>query len=178
MNAGDLVVRHELATDITVGNEGKIIVKLGQLCFKGGPAFITGTIFQHITQISDFSLTLHHLDPHSDFVNTVEDGFQLRRLIDHKLRRRHLATIMQPGGHMNSFPVVGGQMKIRVWAGCRTVRRSGQHFRQFGNPLAMPAGIGGLRINRAGNKLEETFKQLFLCGNQLTGFNRDCSRTG
>jgi hypothetical protein len=51
-------------------------------------------------QAVDLGVALEHLEAHPHFVDAVMNGFQLGRLVDHVLGRRHLAAVVQPGGNV------------------------------------------------------------------------------
>ena len=61
-------------------------------------------------------------------MNTVIDGFQLGRLIDHVFRRRHFAAIVKPACDVQFVPFVLIEIKISERAVFGFAGRLCQHF--------------------------------------------------
>ena len=111
-------------------------------------------------------------------MDAVVDRFELGRLVDDELARRHLAAIVQPAGDFELVPLVLAELEIRERTLARRVGGPGQHVGQFGDAMAVPAGIGRFGVDRAGKHAQERAEQVFLRLDQHLVVERDGRLTG
>ncbi len=154
--------RHEFAADVAFGDEGIVVVQPRQAFVERLFQFHLVAAGHHGFQVFDFRVALQYLEPGSDLVNAVVDGFQLGRLVDHVFRRRHLAAVVQQSGDVHFVFFLVGHGEAVEDSFVAFVRRVGQHHRQFGHALAVPPRVGGLGVDRGRDQLDEGIEQILL----------------
>ena len=114
-----------------------------------------------------------NLESGTDFVNTVVNGFQLCRLVQHIFGRGDFAAVVQPCRQMESVPFVFGHFKVGKRAVLVHHRRQSQLARDNRNALAMRARVRRFVVNRAGDDFQKCLQHVFLRFNQLLVVNGD-----
>ncbi len=109
---------------------------------------------------------------------TNSRGFELGRLVDDEFPRRHLAAIVQPAGDFEFVPFLLAQVKIGERPVLGDVGRARQHIGRLGDAVTVPAGIGRLGVDRAGEHLEHGAEQVALCVDQHLVVERHRGLTG
>ena len=178
LQARHFLGRHEFAALIARGDKSKLLVEHPPLGLERGAQFRRIAAGRHGPPEFDFGIALEYLEAHPHFVDTVVEGFQLGRLVDDILGRRHLAAIVQPPGDVQGLPFVFAQLEIGIRARRALAGRAGQHLGQFGHTLAMAAGIRALGIDGAGHQLNQALQQGFLGLDQPLVIDRHRRRAG
>ena len=129
-------------------------------------------------QAFDLRIALQNLEAHANLVDAVAQRFQLGGLVHNVLGRRDLAAIVQPGGDVQRLPLLGVEIEIAERSLARIAGGAGEHLRQFGHPLAMPAGIARLGVDRAGEHCDQRTQQILLGLQQPVRFDRQRGGAG
>ena len=124
-------------------------------------------------QAGDLGIALQDLEAHAHLVDAVVQRFELGRLVDHVLRRRHLAAVVQPGGDVHRLPILVAELEIGVGTGLLGAGGTRQHLGQFRNAGAVAAGVGALGVDRAGDELDEGLEQHLLGVDQFLALQRN-----
>ncbi|MNT00406.1 hypothetical protein D3C72_1348390 [compost metagenome] len=178
MQALQISLGHDFATQIATGNEGEIIIQPGEAGITQFCQRLLVTAQGNGLPVADPGIALEYLEAGADFVDAIGQGFQLRGFVDDVFRRGDLAAIVQPGSDVQCLPFIVG-WPIGAEGGvlaCR--RRAGKHQGQFRHALAMAAGIGAFGVDGTGQQLNEGVQQLCLPGLQALAFNTHGRRAG
>ena len=84
------------------------------------------------------------------------------RLVHHELRGGDLAAVVQPARDMDGLPLLIVEREIMRAPCCCAPGRLGQHFGQFGDPLASGRRCKGLLASMAPAMSSMSFQQLLL----------------
>ena len=101
----------------------------------------------------------------------VVQGFKFGGFVDHVFGGRDFAAIMKPGGNVQGFPLFLGRVVVGKLRALVLFSGFGQHKGQFRNPLAMPAGVRALGVNRPRHQLNKGIEQLLLALLQALALN-------
>ena len=102
----------------------------------------------------------------------VVQGFKFGGFVDHVFGGRDFAAIVKPGGNVQGFPLFLGRVVVGKLRALVLFSGLGQHKGQFRNPLAMPAGVRALGVNRPRHQLNKGIEQLLLALLQALALDR------
>ncbi len=168
------LVAHELAAQVRLRQEGKIVLQLllgvvprGNCCFRVGA-------FQLLLQAGNFEIAVEYFKPRPDFVDAVIDGFQFGGFVDDIFRTGDLTAIVQPCCQIEFVVLVLGHAEIGKRRLIRLFGLRYDHLCQSRHPLTVAAGVGGFGVNGACDKFDNAVEHSFLAFDQLPGL--DCNR--
>jgi hypothetical protein len=90
----------------------------------------------------DLGIAPEDLEAGVDERDAVEDGRELGRLVHDMDGRGDLAAIMEERGDLELVAAGVGQVPLRERTARRGVRGLGEHHREHGDAVAVPAGVG------------------------------------
>jgi hypothetical protein len=176
--ARDTVRGHELTALVARRHEGKVVIQL----LPGGVALGARRLgvgpSRQGAQVIDLGIALEDLKTHPHLMDAVIEGFQLGGLVDDVFRGGDLAAVMQPGGDVQGFPLVGVHAEVGVGACGLAANGLCEQLHDLWDPGAMATGIGALGVDGRCHHPDEGLEQGLLGGDQFAGLQGHRGKTG
>ena len=167
----NVLLLHELSTDIGLGNEGKRFLQFGLGALERTLQWRLIRAAGQPTPVIELGIAPEHFEAHAYFMDAVVEGFQLGRLVHHVFGAGDLAAVVQPGSDMEliALGITQGEVGIRAAVGLHGFVQ--QHLGQLRHPLAMTSRVGALGVDGIGQQLDHGIEQALLSLDQLTCFD-------
>ena len=174
-----LVLRgHGFAAFIDTLKKGEVVAEGLHRLFHALAEFrLAGRLGERVPFVAAFRFTAQHREAGRHHFDAVVQAVQLGGFIQHRIRRRQFAAVVQPGGHAQLVPAVFVEFEVGE-AGLVVTGGARQQLGEQGHALAVRAGVRTLGVDGAGDHLDEGVEQILELLNQQQVIKGDAGVAG